>query len=143
MGEYPDYPVVPTLVSLWSAMLGGASGAVAGKLTTNVLLNGLIGFVIGGTASVLWHGMLTGLAYLVARVIFQSDISDRVLGGYKGDTLAGTFGAITGLCSAIVVTAVVPARNLQEPHAFTVCWSTATVVALTLTLTVLWRARHG
>jgi len=122
-------------------MLGGAVGATAGKLSGNVLCNGPIAFVLGAASSVVLHAMLYVMVYAAARLVFQAELEDYVVGGYEGDALASTLGGIAGLCGAIIVTIALPSRGLQDPHAFALCWSVAAVVPLLLTLAILWRAR--
>lgn len=123
-------------------MLGGAVGAAAGKLSSSVFMNALIGFAGGGALSVLVHGMVQGVMYVVVRWVFQAELGERTIGGYQGDSLSAFFGAITGMCGAVVVTLVLPSDSLREPYAFTLCWSTATLVAIMLSLVLWWRAQR-
>ena len=137
------YDTIPTLISLWSAMLGGSIGAISGKLTSNVLCNGTVGFFVGAIFSVLLHVLLFIPVYMIATYITRSDFGENTIGGYKSDFLAGLLGGIGGLCAAIIVTLVLPTQSLREPHAFAVCWSTGAFIPLVLVLVLVWRVRSS
>ena len=133
---------LPTLISLWSAMLGGAMGGALGKISSTLLCSGAIGLVTGAVASVLVHMMLYALLYVITSHIFQTELGDYTVGGYESDNVAGVLGGITGLCSAAIITWALPSQTLQTPQTFAVCWSAATFLPMTLLLIVLWRARR-
>lgn len=137
------YETVPTLISLWSAMLGGSIGAVSGKLTSDVLCNGTIGFFVGTVASVLLHVILFIPVSMLATYITRADIGDHTIGGYKSDVLAGALGGTGGLCAAIIVTLALPTDSLRDPHAFAVCWSAGAFIPLVLVLALVWLARSS
>jgi hypothetical protein len=134
---------LPTLVSLWSAMLGGAIGGALGSIGSNLLCSGVIGLLAGAVASVLVHMILYAILYVVTSYIFKAELEDYTVGGYKSDNLAGVLGVITGLCSASIITWALPSQNLQTPQTFAVCWSAATFFPLTLLLILLWRTRRS
>lgn len=120
-------------------MLGGAVGAVAGKLNASMVCNGVIGLVVGAMVSVVIHGALFMLVAVAARMLFQVDLDDRTIGGYKGDWLASVLGSTAAFCGALLVMLVLPAQSLREPHAFVLCWSVVATVPLGLILALLWR----
>lgn len=135
------YETIPTLISLWSAMLGGAIGAAAGKLSGDLLCNGTLGFFIGGAASVLMHMLLFVPVYVVASYLLELEFGELTVGGHKADMVATVLGAVAGLVGAVAVTTVVPSQSLKEPHAFAVCWTSVTVTCVVLILGVVWRRR--
>jgi hypothetical protein len=132
---------LPTLISLWSAMLGGAIGGALGKISSNLLCSGAIGLLAGAVASVLVHMILYAIVYVVASHIFKTELGDYTIGGYKSDNLASVLGGITGLCSAAIITWALPSQDLQTPQTFAVCWSAATFLPMTLLLILLWRTK--
>ncbi len=124
-------------------MLGGAIGAALGKISSTLLCSGAIGLFVGATASVLVHMMLYMMLYLITSYIFETELSDDPIGGYKSDYLAGVLGGITGLCSASLITLAVPSQDLRALQTFSVCWSAATFLPLILMLVILWRAERS
>ena len=126
---------LPTLISLWSAMLG--------KISSNVLCSGAIGLLAGAVASVLVHMILYAMLYVVISQIFNIELQDDTIGGYKSDNLAGVLGGITGLWSAAIITWALPSQSLETPQTFAVCWSAATFLPMTLLLILLWRSRRS
>ncbi len=142
MNPTDDY-TLPTLISVWSAMLGGAMGGVAGKLSSSVFYNGLLGLAIGATASVLLYVVISALMYVIVRAVFQAELGEYTLGRYEGDTLASVLGGVAGFCGAVIVTLALPSQRLNTPHAFAVCWSAAAIVPvlLALALCCCWRAQ--
>lgn len=136
-----SYQTGPTLLSLWSAMLGGAVGGAAGKLTSSVLCNGTVGFFASAVASVLVHMVLYLPVYVVAMYVAQAEMGDHAVGNYKSDMLASVSGGIAGLCASVIVTLALPTHSLTEPHAFAVCWSVVTIVPLVIVLGLMWHAR--
>lgn len=135
-----DY-TLPTLISVWSAMLGGAIGGAAGKLSSHAIYNGALGLALGATASVLVYVVLSGLMYVIVQTIFQAELGEYTLGHYQGDTLASLLGGAAGCCGAIIVTMALPSQRLTTPHAFAVCWSAAAIVPVLLSLALWWRWR--
>ena len=133
---------LPTLISLWSAMLGGAIGGALGKISSTLLCSGTIGLVTGTVASVLVHMILYAILYVITSHIFQTELGDYAVGGYRSDNLAGVLGGITGLGSATIITWALPSQTLQTPQTFVVCWSAAAFLPMTLLLILLWRTRR-
>jgi hypothetical protein len=134
---------LPTLISLWSAMLGGAIGGALGKISSTLICSGVIGFIAGAIASVLVHMLLYMILYVITNFIFQAELGDYTIGGYRSDYLASVLGGIAGLCSAAVVNLALPSKDLQAPQTFSVCWSAAAFLSIILTLILLWRTERS
>jgi hypothetical protein len=143
MNDSGTHRAIPTLICLWSAMLGGAFGAALGKISSTLLCSGAIGLFVGATASVLVHMFLSIILYLITSYIFEAELSDYTVGGYNSNSLAGVLGGITGLCSASILTLALPSQNLQTLQTFSVCWSAATFLPLMLMLVLLWRTERS
>jgi hypothetical protein len=133
---------LPTLVCLWSAMLGGAIGGALGKISSNLVCSGAAGLLAGAVASVLVHMILYAILYVVTSNIFKAELGDYTVGGYKSDSLAGVLGGITGLCSAAIIAWALPSQSLRTPRTFAVCWSAAAFLPMVLLLILLWYTRR-
>jgi hypothetical protein len=119
-------------------MLGGALGGIAGKLTSNVICNGTAGFITGAVSSLMIYMVLLFPVYIAATYITQNDFGEHTVGNYESDVVASVLGGISGVCASLIVTVAMPSHGLSEPHAFALCWSTATIVPLLLTLGLAW-----
>lgn len=131
---------MPTLISLWSAMFGGAFGALAGTTSGYELLNGIIGSVWGFACSVPISIMLMTAAQVMISMA-GSDIDDAPIGCATTSQLSGVIGGLTGLIGAVVLTGTTQGHRVTNPRTFFICWSVSASVAVALVLAAVFRER--
>lgn len=138
--DSPIRRMVPNLISLWSAMLGGAAGAAAGRFGGGVIVNGIVGCLVGGILSVLIYLPLMMVAQLLSMVCMSIDMDERPIGCGASDTLSAALGGAAGGVGAVIVT--LASQNLTEPRGFVLCWTGAGCAPILLTAILIWRARR-
>jgi hypothetical protein len=140
MNRPNHYHLLPTLVSLWSAMIGGAFGALTGMMSESPVLNATLGTIAGFMASVLLSILFMALAQ-VALSATGADVDDTPIGCGTTSQLSGLIGGVTGLVGAVVLTHTIEARYANEPRTFITCWTASALTALGLMVAVVWGAR--
>lgn len=129
-----------TLVSLWSAMLGGAVGAIAGQLGGLLVCQVMIGFAGGLISSVILFLPLIAIARAIEIYILRRESDGEPVGGLAGDQLAGLLGGVAGAAGAVVVVALPGDADLFDARVSIVCWTVVALVAISLGLAVV---RYG
>jgi hypothetical protein len=133
--------VVVTLVSLWSAMLGGALGAAMSQAGGSLACHAATGFIGGLVFSVLLYLPLMGVTQAVALFILRREIEGRPIGCTASDKLSGLLGGTAGAVGAIVVAALPKNTKLSDPPASILCWTVTAFVAILLGLAVVYSTR--
>jgi hypothetical protein len=132
---------LPTLVSLWSAMIGGAAGALIGVVGPPTLLTSIAGFCFGFLSSVVLNLMLMALFHLTSLLI-QMEFSETPIGCGSSDTLSGVMGGIAGLIGATTVAWLPLPSSAGNPRTFFVCWSISAFIPLAIALTLIVLAQR-
>jgi hypothetical protein len=134
-----------TLVSQWSAMLGGTAGAAMGRIGGPFACHAIMGFIGGLVFSVLLYLPLMGVAQAIELFIMGREPAGRSIGGIPGDKLAGVLGGIAGAVGAVVVAALPGDVDLFDPHVSVICWTVVAFVPIILGLAVVqytrWKER--
>jgi hypothetical protein len=138
--------LVVTLVSLWSAMLGGAIGAVTGRAGGPLGCHAAIGFIAGLIFSVVLYLPLMGVTQVTALFIMGKEIEGRPIGCTGSDKLSGLLGGTAGAVGAVVVAALPKDADLFDPPASIICWTVTAFVPIILGLAVVqysrWKNKH-
>jgi hypothetical protein len=135
MKDVFDQRVVPTLISLWSAMLGGAVGAYLGLLGGTYVVRGVIGLTIGLICSVPLNLLMMGFLYM-SLAWMHSDMDETPLGCTTSSELSGLLGAATGLLAA-VLTPISAKPGGIAPRTFLICWTVSAWIPIILMLGLL------
>jgi hypothetical protein len=133
--------VVVTLVSVWSAMFGGALGAALGGMSGPLVCNAVIGFIGGVVFSVLMFLPLVGLTQAVAMFIVRREMEGRPIGCVASDRLSAILGGVAGAVGATVVASLPDDYDLMDPRAFVICWTVAAFVPIILGFGLAMRVR--
>jgi hypothetical protein len=138
--------LVVTLVSLWSAMLGGAMGAVTGLAGGPFACHAVIGFIAGLVFSILLYLPLMAVTQVTALFIMGREIEGRPIGCTGSDKLSGLLGGMAGSAGAVVVAALPKGTDLFDLRASVICWTVTAFVPIILGLAVVhysrWKRTH-
>ncbi|MBI5958701.1 MAG: hypothetical protein HY866_08200 [Chloroflexi bacterium] len=138
MDTLPHGELLLTLVSLWSAMIGGAIGAATGRMIGPMACHITTGFIAGLLSSVILYLPLMGLAQAIRIFIIHKEPVGGTTGGMENDRLAGLLGGAAGAVGAVVVAALPKHSNLFDPQLFVICWTVVAFVAIVLGLGVIY-----
>jgi hypothetical protein len=146
MNTLPRDDLLITLVSLWSAMLGGAIGAATGRVGGPLVCHVTTGFIGGLVSSVILYLPLMGLTQAIELFIMRRESEGRHTGGgLASDKLAGLLGGMAGAVGAIVVAALPGNVDLFDPRVSVICWTAVAFVAIVLGLAIVhyirWKER--
>lgn len=136
MNTFPRGDLLTTLVSLWSAMLGGAAGATASRLGGPFVCQLTFGFAGGLIFSVVLFLPLIALARTVEIFVIHRESEGVAAGGLAGDKLAGFLGGVSGAAGAIVVGALPDDADPFDARVSIVCWTVVALVAIGLGLAI-------
>jgi uncharacterized protein YacL len=140
--DSPLFRLLPRLTGLWSAMLGGAVGAQAGKLDTNLAWKAVLGLLSGGLVSLaIYFGIMLAIQALIFFLV-GAEFDEEPLQITAHDLLSLGVGGMAGLVGAVMVSFALPARSLSEPRGFFFCWTVAAFVPILLAPLVAWLARR-
>jgi hypothetical protein len=141
MGCLPRDELLMTLVSLWSAMLGGAIGAATGRFGGPLACHVTFGFIGGLVSSVILYLPLMGVAQAIDVFIMHRESEGRAVGGLASDKLAGLLGGVAGAVGAVVVAALPGNVDLFDPRVSVICWTAVAFVTIILSLAVVYYVR--
>jgi hypothetical protein len=130
-----------TLVSVWSAMLGGALGAVTGRAVGPLACHASIGFIAGLIFSVLLYLPVMGATQVTAWFIMGREMEGEPIGCTTSDRLAGLLGGTAGAVGAVVVAALPKGTDLFALRTSIICWTVTAFVPIILGLAVVQYTR--
>lgn len=147
MKSLPHDDSLMTLVSLWSAMLGGALGAATGRMEGPLACHVITGFAGGLIFSVMLYLPLMGLMQAIQLFIMgkEPEPERRAVGGLDSDKLAGGLGGTAGAIGAVVVAALPNDVDMFDPRVSVICWTVVAFVPMVLGLAMVqyfrWKDR--
>ena len=135
--EKIDPRLFPTLVSLWSAMLGGAAGAMVGLTSMSLLWIPFLGFCGGFMCSVPLCLLTLGIGFTFSSMMGM-DFDEAPVGCSSSSQMSGGLGGITGMVAAVFMAQIASVNQVSDPRTVAICWSVSTLVPVVLSIVLAY-----